>query len=48
MVRIGEKLFSTNFGFVIVEDIRGKGKKQEFKIKILDEEYWIPTTKVHT
>jgi nitrogen regulatory protein PII len=46
MVRIGEKLFSHNHGFVTVEDVRGKGKNQEFKISILDKEYWLSASKV--
>lgn len=45
-VKKGDKLFSPTHGFVEVEDIRGKGKDREFKISILDQEYWLPLSKI--
>jgi hypothetical protein len=46
-LKVGDQLFSDRLGFVNVEAFRGKGKDQEFMIKVLDEEYWVPISKVH-
>jgi len=32
--------------FTRVEEFRGNGKDKEFKISLLDEEYWLPVSKI--
>jgi hypothetical protein len=44
--KIGDELFSPQHGFIRIEEFRGKGKDKEFKISILDEEYWLPVSKI--
>ena len=45
-VKIGDELFSPTYGFIRVEEFRGNGKDKEFKISLLDEEYWLPVSKI--
>ena len=45
-IKIGDELFSPQHGYIRIEDIRGKGKDREFKISLLDVEYWLPISKI--
>jgi hypothetical protein len=46
-LKIGDKIFSPENGFLHIEGLRGKGKDREFKISIMDKEYWLPISKIN-
>jgi|WetSurMetagenome_2_1015567.scaffolds.fasta_scaffold148089_3 hypothetical protein len=45
-MKIGDKIFSPQNGFLEIEATRGKGRDREVMFRILEKEYWIPERRI--